>query len=189
MKLEAHDDASEVSITTARPATAKSAANDFDEVVLTPDGYAKLQEEHRRLTAERAEAAIRLSQALDIAGDLADNPEYRDAQYELDLVEERVALLEERLHRARLLRPDESSSNVVALGSCVALDDLDDGTREEYVLVSSAESNPAEGRISNESPVGRAIAGHHRGDVVDARAPHRVRHLRIADIRIGQRAA
>jgi transcription elongation factor GreA len=69
------------------------------------------------------------------------------------------------------------------------IEDLDDSTREEYVLVSSAESNPAEGRLSNESPVGRAITGHHTGDVVDARAPHRVRHLRIADVHARRQAA
>jgi transcription elongation factor GreA len=62
------------------------------------------------------------------------------------------------------------------------LEDLDDASREEYVLVSSGESNPAEGRLSNDSPVGRAISGHHKGDLVDAHAPHRIRHLRIADL-------
>jgi transcription elongation factor GreA len=170
-----------------RIAEAQPAANgSLDEVVLTAEGYAKLEEEHRRLTTlTRPEATARLSQALQVAGDLADNPEYLDARAELDLVEERIDLVERRLHAARVLRPDESSSQVVSLGSRVVLEDLDDGTRERYVLVSSAESNPAEGRLSSESPVGRAIAGHHRGDVVDARAPHRVRHLRIVDLGAG----
>jgi transcription elongation GreA/GreB family factor len=72
---------------------------------------------------------------------------------------------------------------IVSLGSRVVLDDLDDGTREEYTVVLSAESNASAGRISNESPVGRAIEGHRRGDVVDAHAPRRTRHLRIADVR------
>jgi transcription elongation factor GreA len=62
------------------------------------------------------------------------------------------------------------------------LEDLDDNTREQFVLVSSAESNATEGRLSNESPVGKAIAGHQKGDLVDARAPSQVRHLRIADV-------
>ena len=69
-----------------------------------------------------------------------------------------------------------------SLGSHIVLDDLDDSSREEYVLVSSIESNPTQGRLSNESPVGRAIAGRHKGDVVDAITPHRVRHLRIANV-------
>jgi transcription elongation factor GreA len=153
------------------------------EVVLTPRGYARLQEEHRRLAgAARRDAEERLRQALQVPGDLADNSEYLDARAELDLIERRIALLSGRLHGARVLRPDELSSDVVSLGSRVVLDDLDDGTREEYVLVSSLESNPAEGRLSNESPVGRAIQGHHRGDVVDAQAPHGIRHLRVAGL-------
>ena len=158
----------------------------FDEVVLTPDGYAKLEEEHRRLTTvKRPEIAARLGEASEVAGDLADNPEYLDAQAELDLVEQRIELLEERLSGARLLRADEPSSQVVSLGSHIVIDDLDDSSREEYVLVSSIESNPTQGRLSNESPVGRAIEGHHKGDVVDAITPRRVRHLRITNVLTG----
>jgi transcription elongation factor GreA len=160
-----------------------------DEVVLTPEGYAKLEEEYRRLTAStRVEAASRLSQALQVAGDLADNPEYLDAQNEVDLIEKRISRLERTLHAARVLRPDELSSRIVSLGSTVVLEDLDDGVREEYLLVSSAESDPSAGRLSSESPVGRAIAGHHEGDVVDACAPHLVRHLRIVQLRAARPA-
>jgi transcription elongation GreA/GreB family factor len=82
---------------------------------------------------------------------------------------------------------DEPSSEVVSLGSSVVLEDLDDRTQEEYVLVSPPESNPSQGRLSDESPVGRAISGHHRGDVVDAQAPHTIRHLRIVDLHAGRR--
>ena len=88
---------------------------------------------------------------------------------------------------SRVPEPDEPSSHVVWLGSHVTLQDTDDGLREEYLLVSSAESNPSEGRLSADSPVGRAILGHHRGDVVDARAPHRIRHIRITDLSAGAR--
>ncbi len=157
-----------------------------DEVVLTREGYAELEEEVRHLTTvKRPEAAARLSDALQVPGDLSDNPEYVDARTELDLLESRIELLEGRLHAARVLDPDEPSSHVVSLGSHVTLQDLDDGLREEYLLVSSAESNPTEGRLSADSPVGRAILGHHRGDEVDARAPHRIRHIRISDLSAG----
>ena len=166
----------------------KNGSNDV--VVLTPEGHARLEEEHLLLTrVKRPEAAARLTQALEIAGDLGDNPEYLDAQTELNLIDERIALLEQRLHAARVLQPDELSSEVVSIGSRVLLDDLDDGSKEEYVLVSSAESNPSAGRLSNESPVGRAIEGHHRGDVVTALAPRHVRHLRIAGIHSDRQAA
>lgn len=154
-----------------------------EELVLTQEGFAKLEEELRRLTSvKRPEAIALLSSALEVAGDLTDNSEYLDARAELDFVDERIELLDQRLRAARLLRPDEPSSRIVSLGSHVVLEDLDDASREEYVLVSSGESNPAEGRLSNDSPVGRAISGHRKGDLVDAHAPHRIRHLRIADL-------
>jgi len=79
--------------------------------------------------------------------------------------------------------------HAVRLGSRVTLDDLDDGTREEYVLVPASESSPSDGRLSTESPVGRAIAGHHEGDVVDAHVPRGVRHLRIARLQSDRLAA
>lgn len=173
---------------TVRTAEAKPPTNSsLDEVVLTREGHAEIEEEHRRLAmVKRPEAETRLTQALQVAGDLADNSEYLDACAELDLIDERIALLERRLYAARVLGPDEPSSQIVSLGSHVVIEDLDDSTREEYVLVSSAESNPAQGRLSNESPVGRAISGHRRGDVVDAHAPHRLRHLRIVDLGSGR---
>ena len=84
--------------------------------------------------------------------------------------------------RASLRLLPQPSSTVVSLGSHVVLEDLDDSTCEEYVLVDSGESTLGEGRISSESPVGRAISGRCKGDVVAAYAPHRIRHLRIADL-------
>jgi len=186
-----HGEESEVvSSTMVRAENAGQPTVGVDDVALTPEGYARLQEEHRRLvTVVRREAAERLGEALEIPGDLADNTDYLDAHAALDFVDGRIALLERRLQAARVLRPGEPSSRIVSLGSRVVLDDLDDGTQEEYVLVSSVESNPSEGRLSNESPVGRAIEGHHRGDVVDAHAPHGIRHLRIAGIGSDRQAA
>ena len=75
-----------------------------------------------------------------------------------------------------------ADSGVVSRGSHVVLEDLDDATLADYVLVASPESDPEHGRLSDESPVGRAIGGHRKGDVVDAHAPHGVRHLRIAEV-------
>jgi transcription elongation factor GreA len=86
------------------------------------------------------------------------------------------------LRRASPLLRELPPSAVVALGSHIVLEDLDDSTCEEYVLVGSGEANLGDGRISSESPVGRAIRGRRKGDVVDARAPHRIRHLRITDL-------
>jgi len=74
------------------------------------------------------------------------------------------------------------SYETVTLGSRVVLDDLDDGTAERYVIVPSGDANPGAGRLSNDSPVARAIEGHHRGDLIEVRVPHGVRHLRITDV-------
>jgi transcription elongation factor GreA len=91
-------------------------------------------------------------------------------------------VLEERLGSARRLRPREGTNGVVSRCSHVVLEDLDDATHRDYVLVASAESDPEHGRLWEDSPVGRAVAGHRKGDVVEAHAPYRVRHLRIAAV-------
>lgn len=70
----------------------------------------------------------------------------------------------------------------VSLGVHFVIDDLDDGSRDDYVLVSSAESNPAAGRLSDVSPVGRAVRDHRKGDLVDVLTPRGPRHLRIVDV-------
>jgi len=79
-------------------------------------------------------------------------------------------------------KPIRLQIRTISVGSRVLIEDLDDGSSEEYVLVSQAESNLAAGRLSCESPVGRAIEGHRPGDTVDAHAPRRIRHLRIAAV-------
>ncbi|HZC75176.1 MAG TPA: GreA/GreB family elongation factor [Gaiellaceae bacterium] len=77
---------------------------------------------------------------------------------------------------------ETASVGVVSRGSHVVLEDLDTSTCADYVLVASEESSPEHHRLSDESPVGRAISGHRKGDVVNARAPHGIRHLRIAEV-------
>ncbi|HET7354421.1 MAG TPA: GreA/GreB family elongation factor [Gaiellaceae bacterium] len=154
-----------------------------EDLLLTRRGLKALAAEHERLTeVKRPEAVAALRAAIEVAGDLADNPEYLHAREDLDRVEARIALLEARLRVARQLRSHRSNGGVVARGSHVVLEDLDDSTRTDWVLVASAESDPEHGRLSDESPVGRAVRGHRKGDVVDAHAPHRVRHLRIAQV-------
>ncbi len=123
-----------------------------------------------------------LHRAAELAGDLSDNSEYLHAREALDRIQERIAVLETRLHTSRLLRPREGSSGIVSRGSHVVVEDLDDATTSEFVLVASAESDPEHGRLSDESPVGRALAGRSKGDVVEARTPKRTRHLRITQV-------
>lgn len=147
----------------------------------TPEGLARLQAEHRHLTTvvrPKAEAALRAAGAVPCGP--AGKPEQIGACAERVLPEQRIARLGWRSEGARLQAAEDRADEIVAVGSRVVIEDLDDGSREEYVLTSSIEANPSEGRLSDESPVGKAIAGHHRGDVVDVHAPHGIRHLRIS---------
>ena len=160
-----------------------NATESAEDLLLTRRGMEVLVAEHRRLAeGKRPEALAALRAAVEVAGDLADNPEYLHAREDLDRVEARIAVLEGRLRAARQLRAHRADNGVVSRGSHVVLEDLDDATRADYVLVASPESDPEHGRLSDESPVGRAISGHRKGDVVDAHAPHRIRHLRIAEV-------
>jgi transcription elongation factor GreA len=153
-----------------------------DELVLTRRGLRALEVEYRKLTEEKRPAALAaLREAGEVAGDLVDNPEFLSARDELDRIDARIVLLEERLRTARQLRA-RGNGDIVARGSHVVLEDLDESTSADFVLVASAESDPEHGRLSDESPVGRAIRGHRKGDVVDARAPRHVRHLRILEV-------
>lgn len=154
-----------------------------EELVLTRRGYDALVAELEQLTEVKRPAAVAaLRASVEFAGDLTDNSDYLQARAELDRLEERIAQLEALLSTARKLRPREANGGVVSRGSHIVLEDLDHATRADFVLVASAEADPERGRLSDESPVGRAVAGHRKGDLVEARAPHGVRHLRIAEV-------
>lgn len=141
------------------------------EVLLTPDGLSKLEKELDHLkTVKRREVAARIKQALEF-GDISENSEYDDAKNEQAFVEGRIATLEKMLRNARVIDHEDVETDVVTLGSKVRLKDLQYGDEFEYTLVGSAEADPASARISNESPVGRAIMGKKAGDVVEVQAP------------------
>jgi transcription elongation factor GreA len=153
------------------------------EVLLTPEGYEKLKREIEYLSSDkRREVAERIRIAREF-GDIAENAEYDDAKNEQALLEHRIALLEERLAAARVIEADEVSSDVVSIGSRVRLKDMDAGETVEYHIVGSAEANPAEHRLSNESPVGKAIIGRKKGEVVEVAAPRGSLKFKILEIK------
>jgi transcription elongation factor GreA len=153
------------------------------EVILTAEGYKKLKEEIEHLsTTKRREVADRIRVAREF-GDIAENAEYDDAKNEQMLLEHRIATLEERLKAARVIEKREISSDVVSVGSHVTLRDLDAKKTEEYHIVGSAEANPAENKLSNESPVGRAILGRKKGEVVEVTAPRGALKFKIMEIK------
>ena len=125
------------------------------EVLLTPEGYEKLTQELELLrTDRRREVADRIRIAREF-GEIAENAEYDDAKNEQAMLEHKIAQLEERLLNARVIDTEDVDTSVVSVGSVVRLRDVDAKETVEYFIVGSAEANPAERRLSNESPVGR----------------------------------
>jgi transcription elongation factor GreA len=152
------------------------------EVVLTKEGYEKLKQEIDYLRGDkRREVADRIRIAREF-GDISENSEYDDAKNEQAMLEHRIAQLEERLLSARVIEKKEISKDVVSLGSHVKLRDVEAKKTLEYHIVGSAEANPAQNKLSNESPVGKALIGHKKGDKVKVPAPKGERTLTIDKI-------
>jgi transcription elongation factor GreA len=157
------------------------------EVILTPDGHKKLQAEIEELsTTRRREVADRIRIAREF-GDIAENAEYDSAKNDQALLEARIAMLEERLKNSRVVTKKEitaaQKSGEVSVGTKVKLKDMSSNKTVEYHVVGSAEANPAEMKLSNESPVGKAIIGHKKGDVVEAPTPRGARKFKIMEIK------
>ncbi len=153
------------------------------DVILTPEGYDRLVEELEQMrTLRRQEVADRIREAREF-GDISENSEYDDAKNEQAMLEARIAQFEERLRAARVIDSSEVSTDVVSLGSQVRLKDLGHGDSVTYTIVGSAESDPAEGRLSNESPVGRAVLGRKKGDEVDVTTPGGSTTMKIVSIK------
>ena len=141
------------------------------DVILTPEGYKQLTSELDMLrTTRRREVAERIAAAREF-GEIAENAEYDDAKNEQMMLEHRIAQLEERLTDARVIDTKDVDTSVVSVGTLVRLRDVDAKETVEYHIVGSAEANPAERRLSNESPVGRAILGHEKGETVEVQTP------------------
>lgn len=154
------------------------------EVILTREGYEKLRSEIEYLqTEKRREVAERIRIAREF-GDISENAEYDDAKNEQAMLEHRIATLEERLLEARVVESDEISTDVVSIGSTVRLKDVEANQTVEYHIVGSAEANPAEHKLSNESPVGRAIMGRKKGETVDVAAPRGTLKFKILEIKL-----
>jgi len=153
------------------------------EVILTPEGYAKLKKEIEFLqTEKRREVAERIRVAREF-GDIAENAESDDAKNEQAMLEHKIAQLEERLLSARVITKKEISKDTVSVGSTVRIRDVGARQTFEYHIVGSAEANPAENKLSNESPVGKAIMGHKKGDVVEVSAPRGTTKFKILEIK------
>lgn len=142
------------------------------EVILTLDGLAKLEKELEHLkTVRRREVAERIRQALEF-GDISENSEYDDAKNEQGFIEGKILSIEKMLRNAKVIdEQDGHQTDVVRLGSRVTLEEVNGGGEAEYTIVGSAEANPVENKISNESPVGKSVIGHKVGDIINVVVP------------------
>lgn len=153
------------------------------EIILTLEGLAKLEKELEHLkTVRRREVAERIKQALEF-GDISENSEYEDAKNEQGFIEGRIIQLEKMLRNARVIDDHDVHTDMVSLGSRVVLTDLELDEELEYTIVGSAEADPTQHKISNESPVGKALIGQKVGTVVDVTVPVGIRRYRVESIK------
>ena len=151
--------------------------------LLTQEGYNKLEEELEYLKAvKRKEVAERLKVAISF-GDLSENAEYDEAKNEQAKLEEQILKLDEKLRKAVIIDESQIDLDIVTVGSIVKLHDFDFDEEIEYSIVGSAEADPFEGKISNESPVGKALLGARVGEVVEVQVPDGTNKFKVLDIR------
>jgi transcription elongation factor GreA len=153
------------------------------EVILTHDGLNKLENELENLkTVKRPEVAERLKQAIEL-GDISENSEYEDAKNQQGFIEGRILQLEKMLRNAKVIDGQEINENVVSAGSKVKLIEVNGGQEVEYMIVGSAEADPTNFKISNESPVGRSLMGQKVGKVVNVNVPMGVIQYKIVGLK------
>ena len=153
------------------------------EFLLTQEGYDKLEEELENLkVVKRQEVAERIKVAISF-GDLSENAEYDEAKKEQAQVEERILKLENMVRKAVIIDESKIDLNVVTIGSIVKVKDLEFDEEVEYTIVGSTEADPYDGKISNESPVGKALLGRAAKEVVEVQVPDGVAKFEILEIR------
>ena len=155
------------------------------DVILTPEGLEKLKEEIGHLqTTKRREVAERIKEAREF-GDISENSEYDDAKNEQAMLESRIAVLEEKLRAATVIDASELDTDIVRVGTKVHVKDQGSGKSIQYTVVGSTEADPSAGRLSNESPVGKALLGHKRNETVKVTLPNgKKREFKITKIEV-----
>ena len=153
------------------------------DVILTPEGLEKLKQEIEHLSVtRRREVAERIKEAREF-GDISENSEYDDAKNEQAMLESRIAQLEDKLRSAQVIDASELDNNSVRVGSRVSVKD-EKGKNFQYTIVGSTEADPSANRLSNESPVGKALIGRKKGDAVSVPTPKGERKLTISKISV-----
>jgi transcription elongation factor GreA len=155
------------------------------ETVLTPEGLEELKAKIGDLqTRRRREVAERIKEAREF-GDIAENSEYDDAKNEQAMLEKQIADLEDKLRHAKVVDEKHVDTDAVNVGVTVHVKDQKTDKSTKYKIVGSAEANPTENKLSNESPVGKALLGHKRGEIVSVPVPRGpARKLKITKIEL-----
>ena len=140
-------------------------------MIHTPEGLKKIEDKLEHLKSiRRQEVSERIKQAIGF-GDISENSEYDDAKNEQAFIEGEILELEKISRSARLIDTGDIKENEVGIGSTVKLKDIEFGEIDQFIIVGSAEAEPINNRISNESPVGRAVLGKRAGDIVSVNSP------------------
>lgn len=152
------------------------------QIILTEEGLKNLESELETLkTVKRKEVAEKIKVALSF-GDLSENSEYDEAKNEQALIESRIIEIEAMLKRVQVINEHELSTEIIHVGSKVKVEDLEYKEKVEYRIVGSSESDPREGKISDESPVGAALLGHKKGQTVEVVTPGGICKYKILSI-------
>ncbi len=152
------------------------------EVFMTEEGYRKIEEELDELkSVKRKEISDRIKQALEF-GDISENSEYDQAKSDQAQLEEKILKLENMLRNSKIIEEDSLNTSVVSIGSTVKVKCLADDEVEEFTIVGSAEADPFDGKVSNESPIGMALIGKKKNSVVKVPVPDGVIEYRITKI-------
>jgi transcription elongation factor GreA len=151
--------------------------------ILTPQGLEDLKQKIEHLSTDRRrEVAERIKEAREF-GDISENSEYDDAKNEQAMLERQIAELEEKLRGAQVIDEKAVSTDAVAVGTTVHVKDQKTEKSVKYRIVGSSEANPSENKLSNQSPVGKALLGKKRGDLVSVPVPRGpARKLKITKI-------
>lgn len=152
------------------------------QVMVTAEGLRQLEEELDYLKGEKRKEVAEKIKVARSYGDLSENSEYDDAKNEQAMLEARIVTIEATLKNAVLIDEDSISNEHIHIGSKVRLENITLGREVEYKIVGSSESNPSEGKISDESPVGLALLGHSTGDVVEVETPAGVFGFKVLEI-------
>ena len=152
------------------------------EIMLSPEGYKKLEEELDHLkSVRRREVAERIRQAREF-GDISENSEYEDAKNEQAFIEGRILMLEEQLRNAKVVDAADQDPDEVGIGTQVRVRDEESGDVEVFTIVGSTEADPGKNRISNDSPVGAALSGHRAGDLVEVSVPAGIVRFQVLEV-------